>query len=415
MTRSQRMRILYVNHTGNVSGAERVLLDMLKGLDRNRYEPLLLCPSEGRLRTEVRALGVACRPLPAVGARFSLRPDRLLRAVASMCKAIIALRGQISEVKPDLVHANTIRSGILATVATLGTGAPVVWHVHDILPDHPLSAAIRLFARFSGRTHIVAASHATAQAFCGALDFQGRARTIHNGIDLEKFPLKVSGASAFRERFGIPQSDFLVCVVGQICERKGLRELIDAFQRICKSAPQMHLAIVGTVVFKHEERYFQALREMAERSSCAERIHFTGELSNVSEVLQGSDLLVLNSWQEPFGLVLVEAMSSGTPVLATRVGGIPEIVTNQVNGWLVEKGDSVGLASKLLNLSLDRSILFRVAHVAHQTTCPQFSLQRFHDNLGRLYSEFDSEQVLSYDSPAKLVFSEHLKEISCPK
>ena len=409
MTPSRRMRILYVNHTGNVSGAERVLVDVLKGLDRNRYEPVLLCPSEGRLGAEIRALDVAWKPLPTVGARFSLRPDRLLRAVASMGKAVVALRRQIGELKPDLVHANTIRSGILATLATLGRGTPVVWHVHDILPKHPLSAAIRLFARSSSRTHIVAVSHATAQAFCGGLDFQGRARTIHNGVDLERFPLKASGASAFRDKFGIPQSAFLVCAVGQICERKGLRELIDAFERICKGAPQMHLAIVGAVVFKHEESYYNTLREMAADSRCSERIHFTGELSNVSEVLQGSDLLVLNSSQEPFGLVLVEAMSSGTPVIATRVGGIPEIVTDQVNGWLVEKGDSIGLASKLLNLSFDREMLSQVTQVAHQTTCPQFSLQRFHNNLGRLYGEFDSEHVSSYNSAAKLAFSEHVR------
>jgi len=410
--RPRRMRIVYVNHTGNVSGAERVLLDLLAGLDLNRYEPVVLCPNEGRLRTELRGLDVSCRQLPPVEARFSICPDRLFRSLASMRKAIFALRKQINELKPDLIHANTIRSGILATIATVGTGVPVVWHVNDILPNHPLSEAIRLFAWLSKRSHIVGVSHATVRAFCGALDFKGRARTIHNGVELGKFPFKIvdnSGLtnSGYREAFGIPQNGFVVCAIGQICERKGLRELVSAFERICKSAPQMHLVIVGTVVFKHEERYFNALREMADKSSCAERIHFTGELSDISEVLQKSDLLVLNSWQEPFGLVLIEAMSSGTPVLATRVGGIPEIVTDQVNGWLIEKGDSVGLASKLLSLSLDRNVLVEAAQVARQITIRQFSLQRFHDNLDRLYSEFDFEQALSYDSSAKLAFSEH--------
>lgn len=401
------MRILYVNHTGNMSGAEVILLDMLRGLDRDRYEPVVLCPSEGRLWAELRSLDVSCRPLPPVGARFSLRPDRLFHAFASMRKAIFALRKQINELKPDLVHANAIRSGIMATVATVGTGIHVIWHVHDILPKHPLSTAIRLFAWQSARTHIVAVSHATARMFCGALDFQGRARTIHNGVELEKFPPKAASVSAFRERIGVPQNAFLVCAIGQICERKGLREMVEAFQQISKSSPHMHLVIVGTVVFKHEQRYFQGLCDTVHRSTCADRIHLTGELSDVSEVLQGSDLLVLNSRREPFGLVLVEAMSSGTAVLATRVDGIPEIIADQVNGWLIEKGDSVGLASKLLNLSLDPNRLSDVAQVARTITCPQFSLQRFHDNLGRLYSEFDFEQEWSYDSPAKLAFSEH--------
>lgn len=404
--RSDRMRILYVNHTGNVSGAERVLLDILQGLDRNRYEPIVLCPIEGRLRREVRALDVACRELPNVGARFSLRPDRLICSVVSMCSAVFALRKQVSEIKPDLVHANTIRSGISSTLATVGTATPVLWHVHDILPKHPLSAAIRMLAQLSCRTHIVAVSHATARAFCGAMDFGGRARTIHNGVDLEKFPLKSPGLSSFRRKLGIPQGSFLVCAIGQICERKGLRELIDAFQRICKSAPQAHLAIVGAVVFKHEEPYFNALREIARNSVCPERIHFTGELSNVSEVLQAADLLVLNSRQEPFGLVLVEAMSSGVPVVATRVGGIPEIVTDRVNGWLVEPGDSIGLASKLLILSAGRDALEEVAQVARRTTCTQFALRRFHDNLARLYSEFDEKETVSYTGPASLAFVE---------
>jgi glycosyltransferase involved in cell wall biosynthesis len=405
--RSDRMRILYVNHTGNVSGAERVLLDILQGLDRNRYEPIMLCPNEGRLRREVRASDVECRELPTVGARFSLRPDQLIRSIASMCGAILTLRRQVSEIKPDLVHANTIRSGISSTLATVGTTTPVLWHVHDILPKHPLSAAIRLLARISNRTHIVAVSHATARAFSGAMDFGGRARTIHNGVDLEKFPVKASGLSPFRRKLEIPQGSFLVCAVGQICERKGLRELIDAFQRICRSAPQMHLAIVGAVVFKHEEPYFNALRELADKSHCPERIHFTGELSDVSDVLQGADLLVLNSRQEPFGLVLVEAMSSGVPVVATRVGGIPEIVTDRVNGWLIEPGDSIGLASKLLVLSADRHALEEVAQVARRTTCPQFAMQRFHNNLARLYSEFDEKETVSYTTPARLAFVEH--------
>ncbi len=384
-----------------------MLLDILQGLDRNCYEPIVLCPHDGRLRREVRAIDVACRELPTVGARFSLRPDRLIRSIVSMCRAVCALRRQINEIKPDLVHANTIRSGIASTLATAGTAIPVVWHIHDILPKHPLSAAIRMFARLSDRTHIVAVSHATARVFCGAMDFGGRVRTIHNGVDLEKFPLKASGPSPFRKRFGIPQSSFLICAIGQICERKGLRELVDAFQRICKSAPQAHLAVVGGVVFKHEEPYFNTLLKLAGNSICPERIHFTGELSDISEVLQGADLLVLNSWQEPFGLVIVEAMSSGTPVVATRVGGIPEIVTDRVNGWLIKPGDSIGLASKLLILSTDRRALEEIAHVARRTTCPQFSLRRFHDNLARLYSEFDEKEAVSYTTPARLAYVEH--------
>lgn len=159
----------------------------------------------------------------------------------------------------------------------------------------------------------------------------------------------------------------------------------------------MHLAIIGKAVFKHEEGYLDSLLKFAAASGSVGRVHFTGELRNVSSVLQSADLLVLNSRQEPFGLVLVEAMSSGIPVLATRVGGIPEIVRDSENGWLVEQGDTHGLASKLPELSHNPGTLRRAAKTGRETTCPQFSLKRFQSNLQRVYSEFKPQQDFTWE------------------
>jgi glycosyltransferase involved in cell wall biosynthesis len=397
MTRQKKMRIVYVNHTGHVSGAEQVLLDILRGLDRSLYEPHVLCPAEGRLAEEIKAANVPCRPLPPVNSRFALRPDRILRSVRHFWKAIVATRRHVKELKPDLVHANTIRSGIAASIATVGTGIPVLWHVHDILPKHMLSTVIRVFALASRRTQVIAVSHASAREFCGALPFNGRVRTIHNGVDLDRFPAKSGAPSAFRNELSIPDDAFLVCAVGQVCARKGLSELLNAVASIQERAPQMHLAIVGRAVFKHEEGYLNSLLNAAAASRCADRVHFTGELRDVSSVLQGADLLVLNSRQEPFGLVLVEAMASGTPVVATRVGGIPEIVRDSENGWLIEKGDTYGLASKLLELSHNPNLLRQAAENGREATCPQFSFQRFQSNLQRVYSEFNSQHQFTWD------------------
>lgn len=392
MNCSRKMRIAYVNHTGHVSGAERVLLDILRGIDRSQFDPYVICPVEGRLPDEIRAEGISCFPLPSVNVRFAMRPDRLLRAILPFGRSIAALRRGILELQPDLVHANTIRSGIAATIATIGTGIPVLWHVHDILPKHVLSGVIRRLARASRRTQLVAVSHATAREFCGNLDFGARVRTIHNGTDLRKFPLKDASDGEFRKQLGIPADAFLVCAVGQICARKGLSELLEAFRQIEVLAPQLHLAIVGRAVFKHEETYRESLLAAAKASNCGDRIHFTGELRDVSPILRAADLLVLNSRQEPFGLVLIEAMSSGTPVLATRVGGIPEIVSDKENGWLIEPGDTAGLAARLFEILTNRAALERVAHIGRTITCPQFALGRFQRNLNRLYSEFGLRQ-----------------------
>jgi glycosyltransferase involved in cell wall biosynthesis len=310
-----------------------------------------------------------------------------LKATYSLCKTVVAVRRQLSWLAPDLVHANTLRAGIIASLAVMGSGRVVIWHVHDILPRHPLSMAIRFLAWSLRRTQIIAVSHATASAFRGSLPFGDRIHVIHNGTNLNQFPLKCAGNVELRRKMGIPEEAFLVCAIGQICARKGLLELLEAFEQISKSTPQMHLAIAGKVVFVHEERYFESLLRAVAEPGVSDRVHFVGEVSDVSGLLQAADLLVLNSRQEPFGLVLVEAMASGTPVLATRVGGIPEIVRDRENGWLIEKGDTTGLSKKLLELSRDRSLLERIAHAAHYETCPEFSLERFQSRLHGLYAE----------------------------
>lgn len=186
---------------------------------------------------------------------------------------------------------------------------------------------------------------------------------------------------------GVPEDAFLVCAVGQICARKGLLELLNAFEQIYSATPGMHLVIAGKVVFVHEEKYFGSLLRAVAEPGLADRVHFTGEVRDVSGLLRAADLMVLNSREEPFGLVLVEAMSSGTAVLATRVGGIPEIVEDSKNGWLIEKSDTPGLARKLFELSQNRGLLKKVAQTALDETCSQFSLEKFHSRLQGFYSE----------------------------
>jgi glycosyltransferase involved in cell wall biosynthesis len=389
MRELQKIRIMYVNHTGLVSGAERVLVDMLRGLDRDFYEPFVLCPAEGELRNLIQAEGVEWQPAPVLNARFTWRPGLLLQYTISSFKAIAAMRKSIARLQPDILHANTLRAGITTTLATIGTSQKVLWHLHDILPRHPVSTVIRFLAFFSPQTHFIAVSHASARAFAGALPFSGRVRVIHNGIDLARFPEKTPDSSVFRQQAAVPADAFLVCAIGQICARKGLHKLLEAFSRIYTCAPRIHLAIVGKAVFPHEQKYEESLVSFAATAGIAHRVHFTGERRDIPAILQAADLLVLNSVEEPFGLVLIEAMSCGTPVLATRVGGIPEIVKDSVNGWLVEDGNIPVLAAKLLELSQQPDALFRAAQTAQEITCPKFSLERFLGDLHQLYAELN--------------------------
>lgn len=389
MSASRKARVLYVNHTGHISGAERVLIDTLRVLDPSYYEPIVICPAQGGLAGEVSALGIDWFPLPEVRVRFARRPGRMLRAIPDLFRTASALRKQIRVQAPDLIHANSVRAGLVASLAAMGRRTPVIWHVHDTLPTHPVSTALRLFTLLARNTWLIAVSSSTAQHFRGRVPLADKIRTIHNGIDLDRFPTGRPARQAFRDKLGLGDDDFLVCAIGQICARKGLLELVDALRRVHIQAPHIHLAIVGRVVFSHEERYLQALHAAVKAGGLEDCVHFTGELHDVPAALHGADLLVLNSRDEPFGLVIIEAMASGTPVLAARVGGIPEIVADGENGWLVEPGDTAALASKLLALARDSDGLQRVAEYAQRMVGRRFSLDRYRSELTALYAELD--------------------------
>ena len=132
-------RILYVNHTGTVSGAERMLLHMLGVMDRERYEPVVMCPAEGTLASLVEARGDRCIRMPALQARFTANPLTLLKYLWSFATTIPSMRREIRALAPHGIHANTVRAGIAATIATVGTRTPILWHVQDDLPHHPIS------------------------------------------------------------------------------------------------------------------------------------------------------------------------------------------------------------------------------------------------------------------------------------
>jgi glycosyltransferase involved in cell wall biosynthesis len=408
-----RQRILYVNHTGTVSGAERMLLHMLDVLDRERYEPVVMCPAEGELASLVDARGIYCVEMPALQARFTANPLSLAKYLRSFAAMIAALHREIRVLAPQGIHANTVRAGIAATIATIGTRTPVLWHVQDDLPRHPISSVIRMLAFFSRRTQIAGVSRATTDRFCGALPFGARAEVLYNGIDLSGFTLHSACEPWLKRELGLRDEDFLCCSIGQINPRKGFDSLIATMKRIANDVPQIHLAIIGAPLFNRDVKYRDALVAQVARLGLADRVHFIGPRTDIADILRATDLLIHNANEEPFGLVLVEAMASGTPVLATRVGGIPEIVKHDRTGTLVPAKDEVALAATLRALVADPDRLAGYIQSAHEFVHARFSLENFRDALRSGYIRiFDTRRIaIFHDNFAQTGGAERVAEI----
>lgn len=387
--KSADVKILFFNHTGKVSGAERVLLTIIARLDRSRFESVGLCPTDGPLMRMLGPLGVRTAEIESLSARFTWRPFRLLKYLASFLRLIRAARAAVVAEAPDIVHANSVRAGLVITAATMGMRTRVIWHAHDLLPRHPLSTAIRAAALAFPRTEIVAVSAAVADAFRGRLlsRFPARVRitVIHNAVDLELFQSHGLKRSETRRRLGFSERDLIVGTVGQLTPRKGQLELIEAFAEIAQDCPTAKLVIVGEALFNRDFEYADTLKKTAQQLEVGNRVLFLGQREDVPDITRALDVAVVNSRAEPFGLTVVEAMAAGTPVLATAVDGICEIVEHGRTGWLVESGDHYALVVGLRNLLADNKLRTKLSISALSSVRARFGADRFMTDFHNFY------------------------------
>jgi glycosyltransferase involved in cell wall biosynthesis len=381
------MKIFFYNHTGQVSGAERLLLMILSRIDRDSFEPLVVCPEQGPLQEMASDLGVPVESVAGLEARFTWRADHLVRYCKSFFGVIRQLRSRVIRANPDLLHANSIRAGLVATAATLGLGTKVVWHLHDMLPRHPLSTSIRIFAALSARTQMIAVSEAVARNFRGRLPrfLHARVSVILNAIDLSKFQPDHLAKRRIRKELRYRETDLVLGIVGQLTPRKGQLELLRAFGEALTEVPDMVLLVVGAPLFNRDEEYREQLKRTAGELGIEQRVRMLGARNDIGAIMQALDVLVVNSNVEPFGLVVLEAMASGTTVLAAAVDGIPEIIEPDKNGCLFPAGDETALAQALVTLSRRPALRERLAEQGRQHVAAHFSVDRYLADLQLFY------------------------------
>ncbi len=382
------MKILFYNHTGRVSGAEHVLLMILQGLDRSRFDPVLLCPSEGAL-AELASRKVKTIEIDSLSARFTSRPDRLWNYLKSFVRVCRAARRAAIDEDPDIIHANSIRAGLVMSVATFGRRVPIVWHTHDILPRHVLSTAIRLFALCSRRNSILAVSRAVADRFRGLLlrPFKRRVPhiVVYNGIDLQHFYPDAEMRQAIRHELEIEDDQLVVGTIGQLTPRKGQLELINAFANIAGECPKALLLVIGEAIFNRDQDYAANLRQSVDSLALTNRVRFLGQRRDIPRLVRGLDCLVVNSKVEPFGLTVAEGMASETAVVANAVDGIPEVIRDGESGLLVSPDDQRQLIETLRRLLNDSDLRRKLGRQGRLDAGARFSHQRFLAEIDAVY------------------------------
>ncbi len=370
-------RVLFVDHTGQIGGAELILLDVVQG--RNESSAFLF--EQGPL-----AKALSDRGLSVITSRWGIGLPRFRRD-SSWLKALplagglAAITAELARLarRHDVVYANSQKAFVLAAIANVVARKPLIWHLHDIIsPAHfgAMQRRTQIFLANRFATKVVVPSEAAAAAFIEAGGRRSLIEVVPNGLSVE--PVAVS-RQELRQRLGLPQGP-LVGVFSRLAQWKGQHVLVEALARL----PGVHGIVVGDALFG-EQDYAAQLKRQVDALGLAGRIHFLGHRGDVPLLMQAVDVMVHPSIDpEPFGRTLVEAMLAGVPVIATDAGAAPDILEHGRAGMLVPPGDARALAEALDTVLAEPAVLEPQLAYASRRARSHYSLARMLESIGLL-------------------------------
>jgi L-malate glycosyltransferase len=383
------MRILFYNQAGEISGAERVLLTILPHLKAKTAE-WVLCAPPGSLLAAAEREGARVATIAPLVLGRTHNALKLGRYALHALRPSLDLAAAIHRFRPDVVYANSVRSGLVGvTAARLSRRRPrVVVHLHD--PVHP-TALDRVTARYVGRLAdtLIAVSQFVADGFPRE---RAKVRVLYNAIDPERFRGSPEKARELRRRLGIPPDSPLLALVGQITPWKGQREALEALAEVRAALPDTNLLIAGSAKFtgRHRqydtEAYRRELLARAAQPDLAGAVHLTGEISDVASIYSSATVVLVPSWYEAFAMVVLETLAAQRPLIASAAGGNLEVIRHGVDGWLVPPRDPAALARASIDLLRDAPLRDALAARGHARIMERHTIgpymKRFAEILG---------------------------------
>jgi len=351
----KKRNILYLSNFGDiVGGGEVSLLGLLSLLDASRFVPAVVCPAEGELAEEIRKLGIEVSIIPMPRLKW-INPVSFFRTLSVLLKLI---RGR----EISLVHANGSRCAVYGGIACRLTKIPMIWHVRILESDGLLD---RLLAGLA--SVIIVNSNAVKDRFKWLKD-RNKLETVYNGIDLNKFRVH-PGSAGIRRELGVAAGAPLVGTVGRLDWYKAHQHFIQAAKLVKEAMPGARFLIAG----EGAER--AKLEAQVKELGLEEDVIFAGQRRDIPDILAGLDVFALSSVSEGFGRGIVEAMACGKPVVATMVGGIPEVVEDGLTGKLVPAGDPAALAGAITGFLKDKELAAAMG-AAGRKRAERFSIGR---------------------------------------
>jgi len=396
----KKIKIIHIITRLDKGGSAEETLLTVRGLDKGIYDVALvrgLSIESNMAEDEAGAVEESVRDAEGEGVRV-ITVSSLVRRISPFydLKAFFALIKILRYECPHIVHTHTSKAGILGRWAAFFARVPVIvhtphghvfWGYFGRLKTGIFILLEKISALITDRLVML-----TEQEKNDHLHFhiapENKFSVVHSGINLDRFSNTSVDPAAMKRRLGIPEGNLVVGTTGRLTHIKGHRYLIEAAGKIVSSRPDT------TFVFLGDGELLDELKNMASISGIEENIKFLGWRQDVAEVISTFDVFVLPSLNEGMGRVLVEAMALGKPIVASGIGGIPDLVADGKNGYLVPVGDVEVLAARIRRLLDDPEKREKMGN-AGKRYAVNFSADAMVEKIDQLYHELLREKDIA--------------------
>ncbi|MGM0442131.1 MAG: glycosyltransferase family 4 protein [Elusimicrobiota bacterium] len=361
-----KKNILFMNHGQMLGGAEESLGLLLKHIDRDKYHPVVL--AERRNKRFIKYL----KDIDIKIINFEFIYGNPLKNIFKILKSVRKLDNIVKEENIDLLYANTAKTHKLSCLYKVLYNRSIknIYHIRE------LNAKWRIFDReiVPGQTcRAIAVSEAIKTRYVDEIGFKpDNIKIVYNSAESQKSYSSLD----LRKQYGIKEKKFLAGCAGRIATRKGYENAIKAVSEISEK-DDIFLLIAGEEQ-KSEDNYKNKLQKLVVEKDMNDRIFFTGYIDNIELFMKELDVFIMPTLRnESFGRTVLEAMLCGIPVIGTDVGGIPEIIEDGKNGFIVESGNFRQIAEKLKYLMENKNILEKMAKYAEKSSSEKFSVNNY--------------------------------------
>jgi len=390
----KRIKVIRVIARLNIGGPAIHTIILNEGLDKNRFDSHLItgkpAQGEGDMTDLAREKGIKLTIIPELSRKINLWPDMI---------ALWKLFKIIKKEKPDIVHTHTAKAGVLGRSAAILNRVPITVHsfhghvFHSYFSSTATKVFIfieRIFAKFTDRLIVVSDSiKGDILKHLGTAS-ETKTSVLRLGLNLEKFKNTNQLKGEFRKELNIDTAVLLVGIIGRLTAVKNHKLLFEAIRFLKDESPDLNVRFL--IIGDGELR--SSLESCAANLGIREWVQFVGWRKDIPRVYADLDIVALTSLNEGTPLSIIEAMAAHKAVVATAVGGVPDLVEDKKNGWLVDSNDAAKLKQALSILLKDEKLRNKIGQTAGLHVYERYSKEQLIENVENLYKDLVTKKNL---------------------